>query len=467
MSDIEQKIRALLGQGSEHEKLDYKQSLDMDDKADLIEITKDIAAMLSSGGGSLLIGADDNGGFGARFTDELYDRFDETVLRAKLKKYIDEPFDVHVSSVKFDGHNFVLIECEGYKDGFVVLKTDGQYEKNGKTKLIFRASEVFVRHGSASERWQQHDIRRIIASQVSKERATWIKELSFFEPGGSENYRHIKSEIKTELSLVKSKLNDATLTKSDIVVTLDKIFSFGIEAIDNENDKIFDLSLRTIHDMYALGFDTRGSWRLNNGFNPVELWYEILIRLPLLGGACIEAKRYDLAKLVVLQRVSGNDSEDYNNWYRHALTMSARANYTPSVSRGEEASILSATTRLFREDMLYKELLSWDDDQGRTYIVSFDYLASLVIVDSMQQNSDHDYYPSFGFYEKNRIFSMMRDILLDESVRAKIFRSAPPQIAYIVNCVDEMAGRVGMHFWNVGRWRGELTNFMQNAEPFK
>ena len=460
-TDIEQKIKALLSQGSEHEKLDYKRSLNLAEKSEVIEITKDIAAMLSSGGGSLLVGADDVGNPVNDFTQEMYERFDETTLRSKVKKYIDEPFDVRVSSASFDGNNFTLIECGEHQDGFVVIKSIGQYVHNGSDKIIFRPGDVFVRHGSASERWQQHDIRRIISSQVSKERATWIKELSFLEPSGSENYRHIKSEIKSELSDVRTKISDSSLTQSDIVVSLDKIFRIGIEAIDNENDKIFNLSLSTVHAMYSLGFDSRGNWRLNNGFNPVELWYEILIRLPLLGGACIEAKRYDLAKLVALQPVSGDDSEYYSNWYRHALTMSARANYTPQASSGRESSILSATTRLFREDRLYKDLL------GRTYIVSFDYLAALVIVDSTQQNSDHDYYPSFGFYEKNRIFSMMRDILLNESVRSNLFRSAPPQIAYIVNCVDEMAGRVGMHFWHVGRWRGELADFMQNAEAFQ
>ncbi|GEM_PF-7062153 len=462
MLDIEQKIRALLGQGSEHERLDYKQSLDIDDKADLIEITKDIAAMLSSGGGSLLIGADDNGGFGTRFTDGLYDKFDETTLRAKLKKYIDEPFDVHVSSVKFDGHNFVLIECEGYRDGFVVLKADGQYEKNGKIKLIFRSSEVFVRHGSASERWRQHDIRRIIASQVSKERATWIKELSFLEPSGTENYRHIKSEVKAELSLIRSKLNDATLTEPDIVVSLDKIIRIGIEAIDDENDKVFNLSLTTVHDIYGLGFDSRGNWRLNNGFDPVELWYSILVRLPLLGGACIEAKRYDLVKSIALQNVNGADGEYYSNWYRHALTMSARQNYTPQ----DDGSILAATTRLFRQDLMYKELLGWDDDQGRTYIVSFDYLACLMIVDHMKRSDDSDYYTSFGFYEKTRIMPMMRDIVLDADTRGKVFDSQPPQIAYAINCVDDMGSRVGRQFWHKGQWRGELADFIQNAEPF-
>lgn len=460
--DIEKKIRALLSQGSEHEKLDYKRALDLAEKSEVIEITKDIAAMLSSGGGALLIGADDTGNPVSDFTQEMYDGFDETTLRSKVKKYIDEPFDIRVSSTAFDGNNFTLIECGEHQDGFVVMKSIGQYDQNGRNKIIFQPGDVFVRHGSASERWQQHDIRRIISSQVSKERATWIKEFSFLEPNGNDNYRHIKSEIKAELNLIRSKLNDATLNHSDIVVSLDKIVRIGIEAIDDENDKVFNLSLSTIHDMYGLGFDSRGNWRLNNGFNPVELWYEVLIRLPLLGGACIEAKRYDLAKTIPLQQVNGNDGEHYSNWYRHALTMSARQNYAPQ----DDGSILAATTRLFREDLMYKDLLGWDDELGRTYIVSFDYLACLVVVDHMKRSDDSDYYTSFGFYEKSRIVPMMRDIILNTEIREKVFESQPPQIAYAVNCVDDTGSRVGRQFWHRGQWRGELSDFMQQAEPF-
>lgn len=58
MDSIDNKILSLLKQGSENQKLDYKRSFDISNKGECIEIIKDIAAMLSSGGGIILIGAD-------------------------------------------------------------------------------------------------------------------------------------------------------------------------------------------------------------------------------------------------------------------------------------------------------------------------------------------------------------------------------------------------------------------------
>jgi hypothetical protein len=44
-----------------------------------------------------------------------------------------------------------------HPDGFCIFKADGFYGK----AAVFRAGDVYARHGSASERWQQPDIDRI------------------------------------------------------------------------------------------------------------------------------------------------------------------------------------------------------------------------------------------------------------------------------------------------------------------
>ena len=463
MSDIEKKVRALMSQGSEHEKLDYKTSIDTTNKGDIVEISKDIAAMLSSGGGSLLIGADDTGNASGTFTDDLYEKFDETILRAKLKKYIDEPFDVRVSSTKFDSSNFILIECSEYADGFVVFKADGQYEKNSKAKVVFRAGDVFVRHGSASEKWQQHDIRRIVAGQVSKERSEWLKEIGGVGLASGDNTRSMKATLKNEANRLKQKINESELTIHDIEVSLDRVTKVSIEAIDSEDDNLFKASVDTLNTIYNLGFNSQGTWRLSNGFNPVELWYEVLIRIPLIGGACIESKRYDLATLIVMQNVDGDDGDYYTNWYRHALTMSARANYSPREVNDEPRSMLSATTSLFRENKQYKKILNWDDDEGRTFIVRFDYLAAITITDSLQKYDQSQYYPSFAFYDKTRVIQLMKDILLTDEIREKLFKSTPSQLAQYINSIDQTAQHAGNYFWHTGQWRGELSAFMQQA----
>ena len=468
MENTENKVRALLAQGSEHEKLDYKRSLKIEEKHDEIEITKDIAAMLSSGGGSLLIGADDTGIPDSSFTDELFEKFDETKLRGKLKKFINEPFDVRVSGTKIDGNNFVLIECGEYSEGFVIMKAIGQYNDGLKDKIVFKPGDVFVRHGSASEIWQQHDIKRIINSQVSKAKAEWIKDYSSLmmsKNGANPNVNSLET-LRDEVKKLKKLINGDGLNQSEIKISMDKISFIAIKAIKDKNDELFEASIKALNDSYNLGFGLDGRWLLNKAFNPVELWYEILIHITLIGGVCIEYKRYDLAKLITLQKIDGDEAPYYSTWYRHAFTMSARANYTPRDSSNEARSYLSAPTAIFKGDPEYRELLDWDPEDGITFLVRFDFLANLFIIDSAQSTDSTNWYPSFGYYNKNRITKMLKEVLLDKNLRTTLFDSKEQNLAYAIEEMEKLAVIESAHYWRAGRWGEELDSFLQNSQPF-
>ena len=84
--------------------------------------------------------------------------FDEATLRAKLAKWIPEPFDLKVGVHHHDGNLLAVVYVGPSPEGCCIFRADGQYEKNGKQVTVFRASDVFVRHGTASERAQQHDL---------------------------------------------------------------------------------------------------------------------------------------------------------------------------------------------------------------------------------------------------------------------------------------------------------------------
>ncbi|MEI2640952.1 MAG: ATP-binding protein [Candidatus Nanopelagicales bacterium] len=55
-----EELLALLAVGTELQQLDFKEKVDFDDHAEVVELTKDIAA-LQSCGGYLVIGVDDQG----------------------------------------------------------------------------------------------------------------------------------------------------------------------------------------------------------------------------------------------------------------------------------------------------------------------------------------------------------------------------------------------------------------------
>ncbi len=469
MENVEERVKTLLAQGSEHEKLDYKRTFNIAETRDIVEITKDIAAMLSSGGGWLLIGADDKGNAATDFTDPLYDAFDEATLRSKLKKYLHEPLGVTASTVKIDGNNFALIECIDHFDGFVIFKADGQYPHNGKTKEIFRKGDVFVRHGSSSERWQQHDINRIISAKVSKEKVEWLKDAELILTRIGNTTPPVveeKKRLKDLLKGLKDKASDSILNQSDITLVIDEISLTAIKAVHAEDEAIFNVCVESLVACYSLGFDHKGRWRLNDSLNPVDVWYEILIHLSIIGGVCIEAKRYEDAKKLALQKVPGDDGRHYPNWYRHALTMSSRSNRTPLGANGEARGVLSATQNILRTDERYKDVTGWGTEEGITRIVQFDYLAALVAVDSVGAIDTSAFYTSFAFYDKERVTQMLVDILLDNDLLSKVFKSSPENVAFLIQEVDQIAQRQSDFYWDVGDWQFGLREFMSKAKAF-
>jgi hypothetical protein len=76
-----------------------------------------------------------------------------------------------VARHSLDGSEFALIYVGPHPDGFVVLERDGQVAKES----VFRKGDVYARHGSASERWQQEDVARLRARLL--EGAQGIPEL--------------------------------------------------------------------------------------------------------------------------------------------------------------------------------------------------------------------------------------------------------------------------------------------------
>jgi hypothetical protein len=95
---------------------------------DLVEITKDIGAMMITG--YIVVGADDHGlptGDPARL--EL---FDPATVHTKVAKYIPGRFDLRVSVHAHKGQSFAVIYVAPHPDGFYVFGQAGNYAEPGK-----------------------------------------------------------------------------------------------------------------------------------------------------------------------------------------------------------------------------------------------------------------------------------------------------------------------------------------------
>jgi hypothetical protein len=157
------KLVELLRQAHEHEALDYKRSVDLNEKRAELELVKDIAAFAASGG-YLVIGADDGGKPTATVSEQEALLFDESRLRAKVKRYLPEPLEIRTARHELDGALLVLIYIGAHPDGLVIVNADGQTGE----KVVFRRGDVFVRHGTASERWEPHDFGQIKEALIKR-----------------------------------------------------------------------------------------------------------------------------------------------------------------------------------------------------------------------------------------------------------------------------------------------------------
>jgi hypothetical protein len=110
-------LAQLLALGGERDWLDFKSQCDLSEKRDQVEITKDIGAMMITGG-YLVIGTDDHGrAVGEPAHLEL---FDPAKLHAKVTKYVAGQFELRVGIHQHQGQTFVLIYVAPHPDGLSV-----------------------------------------------------------------------------------------------------------------------------------------------------------------------------------------------------------------------------------------------------------------------------------------------------------------------------------------------------------
>jgi len=168
----EQKVGELLGRKRESAKLDYKSDYDPEQRRDVVELTKDIVAMANTAGGYLVIGMGD-AGEAIGLPVESVAKLDEAKIRAQVHAYIGTPIELFLDkTIIQNGTRYPIITVLRSPRSPVVFQKDGQYSvgSHSKTKTVFRAGDVFVRHGSASERWNQEDVRVIYARVVEREK---------------------------------------------------------------------------------------------------------------------------------------------------------------------------------------------------------------------------------------------------------------------------------------------------------
>jgi hypothetical protein len=476
----EEKLRQLLDEQTESAALDFKSECDLRQKADTVELVKDVGAMQVAGG-YIVIGADNNGRPTNRVAMEPMTLFDEATLRAKMRKWLPEPLDLLSAAHTVDDSKMVLIYVGPNPDGFAVFQADGQYVVRGQEKTAFRKGDVFARHGSASEPWSQADIRlvldRLVASRKEEWRRglatdlarvgagsearrladapaqalTWNLDSSSFEDTIIEQLR-TGDDIPLRLLLERLPGEAAMLVRddervADLPTLFDRLACIGGLGLRLERHEVVRALIVATGRVYDVGFALERD-RTGAAIDAAGYWLALIERVIALGALAVRTQAWPVVRDLSLRRGESDDWRYDRSWLRHALTMAARAKLFVETENGRdvERSILSLAHRVAANEPCLRTDVPADDDALLDSICQFDALAALAMVSETRAISGSRFYPNFSRFYSHRTEPAFARLLSDPAMRAAIFPLADDDLASALRGLDEFAQRESFRF---------------------
>lgn len=478
----EERLRQLLDDGYEWEELDYKRLLDLSSRRDEVELAKDIGAMQVDGG-HIVIGADDHGEPTGGLTDAHVQNLDEARVRGKMRRYLPEPIPMRIAHHVIDENHLVVIRVDANPEGLAIFRADGTHRRPGDDEdtFVFRRGDVYVRHGSASERWEQRDWERILERRDRERKEEWRREFAAdlqaisgglpsdaiapievswqlddesFEAQVSRLLRTSDNvglrELIDSLRRTAFDLTAADSRSEDVDTLLDRAICLGALLLSPEHDALFDDWLRMMADLYGRGFDTNGLPRNLWRTDTAVFWLDIIERIIALGALAVRRRNWPAVRRLATCQPPGYDFREghYNNWIRHALTMAARSHLfrRTEQEREVEVSLLVLSQRVVDRLACLRPDLPAGEEAVLNSLCQFDLLAALAAIDVGGVRSRAAFYPNFARFYSSRTEPAAEVLIEDGDARTALFHGDDEALASAFRTVDEAAHDEGFRY---------------------
>jgi hypothetical protein len=499
-----EKLRELLAEETESELLDYKEMLDLSSTKDVVELSKDVAAMQVEGG-FIIVGADNNGRLTGRLADAQAKLFDEAKLRAKMLRYLPDNIRLLSAVHEISGNKVVLIYVYANPDGFTVFHTEGAYDERGRTKCVFRRGDVYVRHGTASEPWNQNDISRIFARRMEQEKNAWLQahgEDIVNALRGSDVQQLAKAtattltwqiDEETFVSTIIEQLRDGDeiplklllrrmqgdaarfiegeAEEADLALLLDRLSCLAAHFIILEDDEWFRRVVTTFVTIYNIGFDSSGHVRRDASLGTARLWLMVIQRIYALGALAVREERWDLVPELALKSGSGVEFTRQpvaRSWLRHATTAAANNNLltVEEDNRRRELSLITLVAVIIQRETCLRPDLMENDDRVLDSICQFDILAMVAVTGNVRRNETRDYYPHFSRFYGYRSQRALARLVREPDMRKAIFPGGDVDLAEVIRFINSYANEAG---WRYAGWLdiddADVERFLEQHPP--
>lgn len=516
-SVTKEKLEELLDVQTELAWLDYKEGCDPNQTKDLVEITKDIGAMMIEGG-YLVIGVADSGEV-TGISQHVAPLFDQATLASKVGRYLPERFDirssVHLIEVKGVDLRVAVVWVAPHPSGLCVFRADGNYPTGGgSTKSAFRQGNVYARHGTKSEPWSQGDIAVVIDGLIQSAKEAWRSELS-----AEILSMHREGEVQTTVMTAPSsaltwKLDAATFedfivelmrhnddipvrrmlrrassdirelvqqqassdTRNDFSTALDRIATVGALGLEFDRSMYVDFAVDALVELA----DGTGGASLNplpSQISASEIWLRIAERLYSLGSLAVRTRRWATVRRLATAKISSPFSEKNQPWHRLALTEASRAGL---MHENSDAGQRLLSVLLFSRSVIVANPSLRPDVPGPladepdntdvllSSLCQFDFLAMVLAgvdvgAETTSQLSAVSY-PNFSRFYGSRLGDLPRQLVLDPPTRSALVPGTPDSfLALILELVSQYAHAQGLRFWG---WDGysdpEVVSFIEN-----
>lgn len=257
---------------------DFKLNFNAGDARAKTNLVKDIVAMANSGGGELILGRDETSSPG--LSQESINALDSARVLDYVEKYIEKGLiDIRHDVHPIESNGALLTITVEAADYPVVMRKDGTWAGMGSSKPLFNRGDIWVRHGSKTERLSQADMRRFIDRTFNRGLDQVLSAAQVVRkagPGGSLEFRTESGEvIRNPNDLLSLALSRRSLNLPYLLSGKELLWLFRLRdtfrPISEQLEVILESALRRPPTLY---------WWLTDPRVNVSLMHEILMRVP-------------------------------------------------------------------------------------------------------------------------------------------------------------------------------------------